>query len=72
MSRTSSVASAENNPQPSAFRSALIRRFDFSSQLQRASVICKNDFDASYKAFVKGSPEKIFELCRRETIPVDF
>ena len=36
------------------------------------SVICKNDFDESYKAFVKGSPEKIFELCNRQTIPKDF
>lgn len=51
---------------------ALVRRFDFSSELQRMSVICKNDFDQSFKAFVKGSPEKISELCRRETIPQDF
>ena len=36
------------------------------------SVICKNDFDQTYKAFVKGSPEKIFELCNRSTIPKDF
>ena len=36
------------------------------------SVICKNDFDKQYKAFVKGSPEKIYDLCRRETIPRDF
>ena len=36
------------------------------------SVVCKNDFDLSHKAFVKGSPEKIFELCRQETIPEDF
>jgi len=36
------------------------------------SVICKNDFDQSYKAFVKGSPEKIFDLCNRRTIPRDF
>jgi len=36
------------------------------------SVVCKNEFDLSHKAFVKGSPEKIFELCRQETIPPDF
>ena len=36
------------------------------------SVICQNSLDESYKAFVKGSPEKIFELCRQETIPRDF
>ena len=54
------------------FKNALIRRFDFSSQLQRMSVICKNSFDATFKAFVKGSPEKIYELCDRSTIPDDF
>jgi len=55
------------------FRNALIRRFDFTSALQRMSVICKNDFDQGlYKAYVKGSPEKILELCRPETIPRDY
>jgi magnesium-transporting ATPase (P-type) len=37
----------------------LIRRFDFSSGLQRMSVICKNQLDNKFLAFVKGSPEKI-------------
>ena len=55
------------------FRNALIRRFDFTSALQRMSVITKNDFDNGvYKAYVKGSPEKILELCRPETIPRDY
>lgn len=35
-------------------------------------MICKNDFDSHYRAFVKGSPEKISELCLQETIPHDF
>jgi len=26
----------------------------------------------SYKAFVKGSPEKILDLCRKDTIPYNF
>jgi magnesium-transporting ATPase (P-type) len=46
-----------------SYRNALVRRFDFSSSLQRMSVICKNQFDGEYRAFVKGSPEKISELC---------
>ena len=33
------------------------------------SVICKNDFDTKYRAFVKGSPEKISELCINESLP---
>ena len=54
------------------YKSDLIRRFEFSSGLQRMSVICKNSFDNKYRAFVKGSPEKISELCKKETIPTDF
>ena len=66
-------SSQENGAAPIKYKSALIRRFDFSSQLQCMSVICKNDYDrGAYKAFVKGSPEKISEICRRETLPRDF
>ena len=37
------------------------------------SVVTKNDFDNGvYRAYVKGSPEKILELCRPETIPRDY
>lgn len=36
------------------------------------SVVCKNDFDPFYKVFVKGSPEKIGELCLSETLPADY
>jgi magnesium-transporting ATPase (P-type) len=41
---------------------AILKRFEFSSQLQRMSVIVRNLKDNSLKAFVKGSPEKIKEL----------
>jgi P-type E1-E2 ATPase len=51
-------------------KTSLMRRFDFSSALQRMSVVCKDDFDGLYRAFVKGSPEKIQELC--EQVPGDF
>lgn len=36
------------------------------------SVICKNEFDNKYRVFVKGSPEKISDLCRPETLPNNF
>ena len=36
------------------------------------SVVCKNEFDASFKAFVKGSPEKIRELCIESTLPTNY
>jgi cation-transporting ATPase 13A3/4/5 len=54
------------------YKNALIRRFDFSSALQRMSVICKNVFDDNYKVFVKGSPEKICELCTPSSLPENF
>ena len=36
------------------------------------SVVCKNDSDDCFKVFVKGSPEKISELCIPSTLPLDF
>lgn len=56
----------------SIYSNALIRRFDFSSALQRMSVICKNEIDNVFRVFVKGSPEKICELCDAQTIPRNF
>lgn len=50
----------------------IVKRFDFTSKLQRQSVVCKNPNDEMYKIFTKGSPEKIQELCRKDTIPDNF
>ena len=50
----------------------IVRRSDFSWKLQRMSVIVKDVNDNYYKMFCKGSPEKIRELCRSETVPADF
>lgn len=50
----------------------IVRRFDFSSKLQRMSVIVKNVNEPHFKAFCKGSPEKIKELCKPDTIPSNF
>lgn len=51
------------------YSSAIIRRFEFSSALQRMSVLCSNQIDDRIRAFVKGSPEMISTLCRPETMP---
>jgi len=50
----------------------IVRRFDFTSKLQRMSVIVKNLNEPYFKVFCKGSPEKIKELCKPETIPANF
>lgn len=50
----------------------IVKRFDFSSKLQRMSVIAKNPNEDIFKIFTKGSPEKIQELCRSDTVPINF
>ena len=51
---------------------AIVKRFDFSSKLQRMTVVCKNLNEKFFKVFCKGSPEKIRELCEPSTIPESF
>ena len=50
----------------------IVKRFDFSSKLQRMTTISKNINEDYFKAFCKGSPEKLRELCKPETIPLNF
>ena len=50
----------------------IIRRFNFSSKLQRMTIIAKNLIEENYLCFCKGSPEKIKELCMEKTLPEDF
>ncbi|NXH83109.1 AT132 ATPase, partial [Edolisoma coerulescens] len=50
----------------------ILRRFPFSSSLQRMSVLARLPGDASAHAFVKGAPEMVASLCRKETVPPDF
>ena len=51
---------------------AVVKKFDFSSKLQRMTVIGKNINENFFKVFCKGSPEKIKELCDPSTIPESF
>ncbi|CAD8078910.1 unnamed protein product [Paramecium primaurelia] len=51
-------------------RIQILKRFDFSSTLQRMSVIVqRND---KLRVHVKGSPEKLRELCHPTTVPRSF
>ncbi|NXG39999.1 AT132 ATPase, partial [Dromaius novaehollandiae] len=50
----------------------ILRRFPFSSSSQRMSVLAKLPGEASAEAYVKGAPEMVASLCRKETVPVDF
>ena len=49
-----------------------MKRFEFDSKLQRMSVVVKNMLDGDVRAYVKGSPEKIAELCSKSSLPADY
>ena len=59
-------------PRSLEYRLKKIYQFDFLPELQRMSVIAKNNYDSKFNLYVKGSPEKIFELCRKDSLPKDF
>jgi len=50
----------------------IVRRFEFLSKLQRMSVIIKEFGTNGFRMHIKGSPEKIREMCRPETVPTNF
>ena len=50
----------------------IVKRFDFSSKLQRMTTISKNINENYFKAFCKGSPEKVKDLCKQDTLPLNF
>ena len=56
----------------SRYEIAIVKKFDFSSKLQRMTVIGKNLNENFFKVFCKGSPEKIRDLCDISTIPGNF
>ncbi|XP_055021515.1 cation-transporting ATPase 13A2 isoform X2 [Boleophthalmus pectinirostris] len=51
---------------------AIVRRFPFSSALQRMSVVTVTPGGQSVVAFLKGSPEMVASLCKEETVPAQF
>ncbi len=65
-----STARRQTSPYP--YQLGIVRRFDFSSKLQRMSVIVQNLRDLKYRLYTKGAPEKMRELCRPATIPSNF
>ncbi|KAK5622921.1 hypothetical protein CRENBAI_022259 [Crenichthys baileyi] len=51
---------------------AIVKRFPFSSALQRMSVLTVDLGGCSAMAFLKGSPEMVASLCRPDTVPEEF
>uniref|UniRef100_A0A674KAK0 ATPase cation transporting 13A2 n=1 Tax=Terrapene triunguis TaxID=2587831 RepID=A0A674KAK0_9SAUR len=57
---------------PCLVSAGILRRFPFSSSLQRMSVLVKLPGDAPSEAYIKGAPEMVASLCKEETVPLDF
>jgi len=74
ISETKNFEEVQENVQNNNFPNeiAVIRRFDFSSKLQRMSVIVRNLTDSKFRLHVKGSPEVIRELSKPESIPENY
>ncbi|XP_003783912.1 cation-transporting ATPase 13A2 [Otolemur garnettii] len=51
---------------------SVLRRFPFSSALQRMDVVVAWPGAAQPEAYVKGSPELVAGLCKPDTVPTDF
>ena len=62
----------KKNKELKLYNLEVYKRFDFTSNLQRMSVIAKNTNEEYFKIFCKGSPEKLKKLCLTETIPSNF
>jgi magnesium-transporting ATPase (P-type) len=50
----------------------IIKQFPFSSSLQRMSVVVRALSRTNFTLYCKGSPEKIAEMCKPETLPKNF
>ena len=54
------------------FEIGITRQFPFSSTLARMSVIVRRLGSKHFTIFTKGAPEKLEELCVKESIPVNY
>ncbi|XP_031430958.1 polyamine-transporting ATPase 13A3 [Clupea harengus] len=50
----------------------IVRQFPFSSALQRMSVVTRTLGEKRMDAFLKGAPEVVASLCKKDSVPEDF
>ncbi|KAL6104281.1 atp13a3 [Pungitius sinensis] len=50
----------------------IVRQFPFSSTLQRMSVVVRRLGEKHMKAYMKGAPEVVANLCKQHTVPQSF
>ncbi|KAM7387930.1 hypothetical protein PAMP_024137 [Pampus punctatissimus] len=56
----------------SAYEIGIVRQFPFSSALQRMSVVGRLLGEKRMDAYMKGAPEVVASLCKKETVPEKF
>uniref|UniRef100_A0A8C3A359 Polyamine-transporting ATPase 13A3 n=1 Tax=Cyclopterus lumpus TaxID=8103 RepID=A0A8C3A359_CYCLU len=60
-------------PQPaSTYEVGIVRQFPFSSALQRMCVVARLLGEKRMDAYMKGAPEVVASLCKKETVPENF
>ena len=67
-----SLDEADSSDSQKEYQISIIRRFDFSSKLQKMSVISKVSLTGKFRIYTKGSPERIKDLCLEESIPKNY
>lgn len=67
-----SVTSVPPNAQGSRTIFKITRRFDFTSERRRMSVVAVDEQNGGVSVLVKGAPEVIAKLCNQTTIPGNF
>ncbi|XP_029904873.1 probable cation-transporting ATPase 13A3 isoform X2 [Myripristis murdjan] len=56
----------------STYEIGIVRQFPFSSALQRMSVVARLLGEKRMDAYLKGAPEMVASLCKKETVPENF
>ncbi|KAL4630733.1 putative cation-transporting ATPase 13A3 [Arapaima gigas] len=59
-------------PPQSSYEIGIVRQFPFSSALQRMTVVARLLGEKRMDAYLKGAPEVVASLCKKETVPDDF
>lgn len=59
-------------PADSEFRLEQVHRFDFLPELQCMSVVATNNFDGGRVLYLKGSPEKVADVCVPASVPANY
>ncbi|XP_030647267.1 probable cation-transporting ATPase 13A3 [Chanos chanos] len=57
---------------PPSYEIGIVRQFPFSSGLQRMSVVARLLGEKRMDAYLKGAPEVVASLCKKETVPENF